>query len=307
MDKLSVVVPVYCCAQTISALGNELKAVGETLEKIGVELEPIFVDDGSNDDSLNELIKLKSILPLTKIVKLTRNFGAVGAVKAGFKQVSGNCFVTIAADLQDPVDMIPEMVARWKKGARYVILVRQSRQDPATSKFMSGVFYFLVRLFIFKNYPHGGFDVALMDKAMLPYMQDNSKNQNPSLYSYNLGFTPTIIPYHRRERKSGKSTWSLARKVNYFVDSLMGFSIVPLRFVTGIGLLVALGSFVYAIMVIVGTIFGEATVPGFPSLAVLISFLSGSILFALGMIGEYIWRIFDEVTKRPEFVVEDIF
>jgi polyisoprenyl-phosphate glycosyltransferase len=306
MEKLSVVIPVYCSAQTIPALGDELRTIQSELRTMDVALEPVFVDDGSHDDSLAKILELKKQFPEIKIVKLTRNFGAVGAVKAGFRHVTGDCFVTIAADLQDPFDMIPKMVTRWKDGAKYVILVRQSRDDPASSRFTAGIFYFLVRLFIFKNYPEGGFDVALMDKAMLPYMQNCSKNQNPSLYSFNLGFEPAVIPYHRKKREVGKSTWKLGRKVNYFIDSLMGFSIVPLRAVTGMGLLVAIASFLYAIVVIIGTIFGNETVPGFPSLAVLISFLCGSILFAIGMVGEYIWRIFDEVTRRPEFVVEEV-
>ena len=307
MKKISVVIPVYCAADTLHSLYDEFCKIEQDLLDAETELELIFVDDGSTDDTLLTLLDIKKLRPSTRIVKLTRNFGAIKAVKAGFQQVTGDCFMAIAADLQDPVDLIPTLVRKWLEGSKYTILVRRNRDDPITSKMFSWIFYLLIRKLIFASYPRGGFDVALMDRVFLEYLNRSGKNINPSLYSYYLGFEPTIIPYDRRKRAKGKSKWGFGRKANYFIDSLLGFSIAPLRIVTAIGAVVALTSFAFGIVIVVSALFKGSPVPGFPSLAALVSFLSGTSLFVSALIGEYVWRIFDQVNQRPESVIEDIF
>jgi polyisoprenyl-phosphate glycosyltransferase len=307
MKKISIVIPVYCGADTLPALADEFRKIDPGLAKLAVDLELIFVDDGSTDDTLRHLIDIKKERPATRIVKLTRNFGAINATKAGFQYVSGDCFMAIAADLQDPVDLIPELLRNWLDGAKYTILARRRRDDPALSKLFSGIFYYLVRKLIFAGYPRGGFDVALMDKVFLEYLNGSGKNINPSLYSYYLGFEPVIIPYDRKERAKGKSKWGIRRKINYFIDSLLGFSIAPLRIAAAIGAAVAVISFIYGIIVVVSALWQGSPAPGFPSLAALVSFLSGTSLFVCGLIGEYVWRIFDQVNHRPESVVDEVF
>jgi polyisoprenyl-phosphate glycosyltransferase len=307
MKKISVVIPVYCAAETLQPLFDEFCKIEPELASAETELELIFVDDGSTDDTLLRLLDIKKLRPNTRIVKLTRNFGAIKAVKAGFQQVTGDCFMAIAADLQDPVDLIPTLVQTWQDGSKYTILARRNRDDPITSKMFSWIFYLLIRKLIFASYPRGGFDVALMDRVFLEYLNRSGKNINPSLYSYYLGFEPTIIPYDRRKRAKGKSKWGFGRKANYFIDSLLGFSIAPLRIVTAIGAVVALTSFAFGIVIVVSALFKGSPVPGFPSLAALVSFLSGTSLFVSALIGEYVWRIFDQVNQRPESVIEDIF
>jgi polyisoprenyl-phosphate glycosyltransferase len=307
MKKISVVIPVYNAADTLHPLYDEFCKIEPELLEAEIELELIFVDDGSTDDTLILLLDMKKKRPETCIVKLTRNFGAVKAVKAGFQQVTGDCFMAISADLQDPVDLIPTLAKKWQEGSKYTILARSTRDDPITSKLFSWIFYYLIRKLIFKSYPKGGFDVALMDKVFLEYLNRSGKNINPSLYSYYLGFEPTIIPYDRRKRAKGKSKWGFGRKANYFIDSLLGFSIAPLRIVTAIGAVVALTSFAFGIVIVVSALIKGSPVPGFPSLAALVSFLSGTSLFVSALIGEYVWRIFDQVNQRPESVIEDIF
>jgi polyisoprenyl-phosphate glycosyltransferase len=307
MKKVSVVIPVYCAADTLPFLNEEFLKIDSELEDLGIELELIYVDDGSTDNTLLLLLDFKKQRPDTCIVKLTRNFGAVKAVKAGFQQVTGDCFMAIAADLQDPVDLIPTLAKKWLEGSKYTILARRDRDDPISSKLFAWVFYFLIRKLIFESYPRGGFDVALMDNVFLEHLKRSGKNINPSLYSYYLGFEPVIIPYDRRKRAKGKSKWGFGRKANYFIDSLLGFSIAPLRIVTAIGAIVAMTSFAFGIVIVVSALFKGSPVPGFPSLAALVSFLSGTSLFVSALIGEYVWRIFDQVNQRPESVVEDIF
>lgn len=307
MKKLSIIIPVYCNADTLPLLDSELDVLASSLDAMDITLQLIFVDDGSYDDSLAQLLKLKRKRPETTVVKLTRNFGAVSAVKTGFQYVDGDAFMMIAADLQDPVDKIPELAKHWLDGAKYIILVRESRADPISSQAFSAIYYWLVRRIIFRHYPKGGFDVALMDKALLPYMRDSGKNINPSLYSYYLGYDPVVLTYHRNKRAAGKSKWTFVKKFNYFIDSLVGFSIVPLRVMAVIGLLVALASFAYGTTIVVATLIEGSAFPGFPSLASLIAFLSGTTLFVTGLIGEYVWRTFDQVNLRPEAVVEEVF
>lgn len=307
MKIVSIVIPVFWNEQSLPHLFEELSKVEQQLEQKGYGLELIFVDDGSGDRSLSELLKIKKQRAATKIVKLTRNFGGVHAAKAGFQFVTGDCFMILAADLQDPPELILEMTDRWEKGCKFVLCTRIARQDPLLSRFFAGVYYWLLRFFVVDEYPRRGFDLALMDKALLPYIQQSGKNINPPLFAYWLGFTPEIINYERRRRQYGKSRWSFSKKLKLFLDSLLGFSIVPIRFISLIGLIISILSFGYGSMILINTLRGHADVRGFATIVTLISFLFGAVIIMLGIIGEYLWRIFDETNKRPESVIDEIF
>lgn len=303
---LSVVVPVYFNEESLRPLFAELGRIEGELDRLAMNLELIFVDDGSKDASLAVLRELKSLRPATRIVKLTRNFGAVQASKTGMRFVTGDCFLVIAADLQDPPEMILEMVRRWKEGAKFVLGVRRSRPDRGLSRLFAGLYYALLRRIVTADYPRGGFDVALMDRAFLPYLLESAKNLNTPLYAYWLGFTPSILHYDRQPRRHGRSRWTFAKRIKFFLDSLLGFSIVPIRAISLFGLLVAFVSFAYGSVIAVNALRGVRDAPGFATLAVILSFLLGVVITMLGVIGEYLWRIFDEVSRRPEAVIEEV-
>ncbi|MDQ6765249.1 MAG: glycosyltransferase family 2 protein [Verrucomicrobiota bacterium] len=305
--KVSIVVPVYWNEQSLAPLFSELQRVETELARRDCTLELIFVDDGSGDRSIDELLKIKQQREATKIIKLTRNFGAIHASKTGFHFVTGECFMILAADLQDPPELILQMVERWQAGCKFVMCARIARHDPLGAKMLSALYYWLLRLFVVKDYPKGGFDLALMDRALLPYLQGSSKNINTPLFAYWLGFKPEIIHYRRRERQHGKSMWSLAKRLKFFLDSILGFSIVPIRAISLVGLVVSLLSFAYGLLIFVNTVLGHRAVPGFATIVALMSFLLGLIIIMLGVIGEYLWRIFDEVNKRPESVIDEIY
>lgn len=305
--KLSIIVPVYYNAESLPILFEKLLAIEQQLQLRNIALELIFVDDGSGDNSLQELLKLKQQRQDLKIIKLTRNFGAVHASKTGFQFVTGDCFMILAADLQDPPELILEMVDKWLAGTKFIICTRIARDDPLISKLFAKVYYFILKKMVVPDYPTGGFDLALMDKAMLPYLQQNSKNAYTPLYAYWLGFTPTIIPYHRQKRLHGQSRWTFAKKLTAFLDALLGFSIIPIRLISGIGILVSLLSFSYATWMIINALLSNMVVHGFATIVTLISFLLGLIIIMLGIIGEYLWRTFDEVNKRPESVIDEIY
>ena len=305
--KLSVVIPVYFNAGALPHLFRELRTIEDELQRRDCELELIFVDDGSGDSSLSELLKIKAERPATMVIKLARNFGAVHATKAGIARVTGDCFLVLAADLQDPPELILEAIEHWRRGSKFVLFARRNRKDPPVSKLLAALYYKLLRLMVVPHYPEGGYDLALMDRIFLPHIVNSSKNVNTPLFAYWLGFKPVIVPYDRRERKHGKSGWTFSKRLKFFIDSLVGFSVTPIRIILVIGLAVSLLSTIYASVIVINAIRGRVDVQGFPTLVALASFLFGIVIVMLGIIGEYIWRIFDEVNKRPESVIDEIY
>jgi len=306
LKTLSVIVPVYFNEGSLPHLFRELQDVERQLRDLGLGLELIFVDDGSGDGSYAELLKIKARRPATRVIKLSRNFGAVQASKTGLQFVTGDCFLVLAADLQDPPGLIVEMVRRWQAGARFVTCVRETRSDPPLSMLFAKAYYRVLRAVVVPDYPDGGYDLALMDKVMLPHLQASGKNINPNVFAFWLGFKPEVIPYERRQRVHGKSRWTFRKKLKFFLDTLLGFSIVPLRLISLTGLVVSLLSLSFVVFVVVNGLLGRYDVPGFATLASIISFLLGLVICMLGVIGEYLWRIFDEVSRRPEAVIEEL-
>jgi dolichol-phosphate mannosyltransferase len=304
---LSIVIPVYFNEHSLPHLFDELLSIEKKLLEKSVELELIFVDDGSKDGSLGELLKIKQRRESTRIIKLTRNFGAVHAGKQGLQFVTGDCFMVLAADLQDPPELILSMIDKWLNGAKFIICKRTYRDDPPASKLFAYIFYKLVRFFVMKDYPVLGYGIALMDRASLPYMQDSSKNINPPLLAYWLGFQPEVILYERQKRIHGKSRWTFSKRVKLFLDSLLGLSVLPIRLISLIGFLVSLLSFGYGTWISINALRGRTIVLGFATIVTILSFLLGLIIIMLGVIGEYVWRIFDEINKRPESVIDEIY
>jgi polyisoprenyl-phosphate glycosyltransferase len=304
---LSVVVPVYFNEPSLPLLFDALMEVEAGLRERGLGLELIFVDDGSRDGSLAALREIKRKRPATKVVKLTRNFGAVRASKTGFRFVTGDCFMILAADLQDPPELILQMADLWRQGAKFVVCVREDREDSPVSVLYSKLYYRLIRLLVVKDYPPQGYDVALMSRDFLPYLLDSSRSVNTALFAYWLGFEPMKIRYTRRKRLHGKSRWTFLKRVRFFLDSILGFSIVPIRLMSLFGAFVSLASFGYGAVIAINALRGLGSVPGFPTLVVIISFLLGVVIMMLGTIGEYLWRIFDEVSRKPEAVIDEVF
>lgn len=306
MKKLSIVTPVYFNHDSLPGLFQAYDALRLRLKARKVALELIFVDDGSGDDSLKRLLELKRGRAAVKVVKLSRNFGAVHASKTGLRYVSGDAFMIMAADLQDPPELVDKMVDHWLKGAKFVICERISRDDPWTSKAFAAIYYWFLRLLVLPGYPKGGYDMALMDRRFLDPMIHSSKSVYTPLLAYWLGFKPVVIHYHRPAREHGKSRWTFRKKAHAFLDVMLGFSITPIRLMSLFGFCTAGIAFLYGASVVVHAIMGQVPVPGFATLASLMTFLVGLVILMLGMIGEYLWRIFEELNRRPETVVEEV-
>ena len=304
---VSVVVPVYDNADSLPLLFDRLQAVERALdERHGVRLQLIFVNDGSRDASQQALAAIKARRPDVVVARLSRNFGAVLATRAGFRFVDGDAFTCIAADLQEPPELLLDMVPPWLAGHKFVIAVRSSRADPLPTRMGSWLYHRLLRLLVVRDYPKGGFDTALMDRQMLEPMRNCSKSTFTSLLAYWLGYAPHVVEYHRVAREHGKSGWTLRKKVASFLDVMLGFSVTPIRLISAIGLLVAGLSFAYGTWILVGALRGDAYASGFATLATMLTFLLGLVIVMLGIIGEYLWRIFEEVNQRPDVVVDEI-
>jgi polyisoprenyl-phosphate glycosyltransferase len=303
MSTISVVVPVYWNAGTLPALLERLRAVGEQLPD---ELELLFVDDGSGDESFALLRAEAERDPRVRVLRLSRNFGSNAAILAGLTYASGDAVAVLAADLQDPPELIPELADAWREGAEVVVAARRSRDDPLLSRLLAGVFNRLFKRLVFRDFPPGGFDFLLVSRRVARVLADmGERNSYIFGQAFWVGFERRVVEYDRSSREEGRSRWTLAKKAKYFVDAFTAFSYVPIRAASLLGFVLALAGFVYAAALIVLRLTGAiSNAPGFAALAVLILVAAGVQLIVTGMIGEYLWRVLEESRNRPPFIVE---
>ena len=307
--KISVVVPVYFNQESLPQLCDQLDLVSKQCLEKEIQTEVIFVDDGSKDRSLDVLLKLKDkgFSYSIKIIALARNFGSTVAIRTGIKHVSGNCAITLSADLQDPPSIIPEMIDGWLHGNKFVICTRRTRKDPLSSKIFSFLFYRFVRGFILQDYPSGGFDMALMDEAILPFLLNSSSQLFTPIQVYWMGFRPKVIYYDRLQRQHGKSKWSMSKKIGLFVDIALSFSVKPARMFSVFGVAISSLSFLYSIYVIGFALLMGTAVPGFASTMAVMTFLLAIVIALLSLVVEYLSRIFYLLSSQPEVVIESIY
>ena len=307
MKTFSIVIPVYYNELNLPETIPQLLGLSEFFSNYHLEL--IFVNDGSGDRSLEILLDFRSKNPETiKVVSLTRNFGSMAAIQAGLTVAGGDCMGMISADLQDPPELFHEMLQHWEKGSKAIFAIRQDREEPLLQKFFSNGYYWLVQRFAIEDYPTGGYDLFLVDRQVVDEINRiQEKNTNLMTLIFWLGFKPILIPYIRRTRKKGKSRWTLAKKVKLFVDTFVAFSYFPIRALSLIGLLVAIGSFFYGMFILFYWIFFSIPVQGYVPIMLVSTFTSGIQMTMLGVLGEYLWRTLDEVRRRPPFVIDEIY
>lgn len=303
----SIVIPVYYNEPNLPETIPQLLGLAEQIPQCRLEL--VFVDDGSGDRSLEILRTFQGRYPDTiKVVKLTRNFGSMAAIQAGFTVASGDCVGMISADLQDPPELFLEMLDHWEKGAKAVFAVRQDREEPFSQKLFSNTYYSLVRKYAIPGYPDGGFDFFLVDRQVVNEVNRiQEKNTNLMTLIYWLGFRPILLPYVRRARARGKSRWTLAKKFKLFVDTFVAFTFFPLRVLSVVGFLAALTSFGYGTFILIYWLLFGIDVKGWVPTMLIITFTTGLQMTMLGVLGEYLWRTLDEVRRRPPFVIDEVY
>ena len=303
MKKLSIVIPVYNNELNLRSLYEKLSK--EVLNKNNIKYEIIFVDDGSEDSSYNELLKLREKDKNIKIIKFTRNFGAYTAIFAGLKYADGNCMLIIPADLQTPPKLILEMYSWWEKDYKIVLAVRDDREEGKIQSFFSNTYWKLAKKYALKNTPEKGYDSFLIDQKVANSISNaNEKNSPLSAQILWYGYKVKKIYYVRKKRELGKSQWTLSKKIKLFIDTFIAFSYAPIRIISVVGIIISLASFIFAIIILFNKFYNNIPIQGWASLMIVLLGLSGIQLITLAIIGEYLWRNFDESRKRPIYVVE---
>ncbi len=302
-ERISVVVPVYFNAGTLPSLAERLR---EIAEKSDFELEAIFVDDGSEDDSWERIQTIATDWPKARGIRLTRNFGSQMAILAGLQETTGEAAAVLSADLQEPPELLPRMVAAWREGATAVLAVRTRRPEPWPTRAAASLYYRSLKRLAFESMPAGGFDCFLVGRPAIEFLT-GSREVHTSLPGLILwgGFPVTLVPYERVSRGEGRSRWTFAKKVKFFLDSVISFSYAPLRWMSMLGAIFAMAAFVYAALLIVLKIFRNQPIQGWTSLMVALAFFSGVQLLSLGVLGEYLWRTLDAARARKGFLVRD--
>lgn len=302
-ERVTVVVPVYFNASSLPRLAERLRAVAAAAD---YELEALFVDDGSGDESWERIVEIAGAWKAARGIRLTRNFGSQMAILAGLAEATGDAAAVLSADLQEPPELLPDLVAAWRSGATAALAVRRSRPEAWPTRAAASLYYRTLRRLALSRMPVGGFDCFLIARPAIDFLVEGREVHTslPGLLLW-AGFPTTLVPYDRVAREEGTSRWTLAKKIKYFIDSLVSFSYAPLRWMSVAGVVVALLAFLYAGFLVFYKLFHGQAVPGWTATMVLLAFLSGMQLLALGVLGEYLWRTLDSARGRRGFLVRD--
>jgi len=305
MNEISIIVPVYNNQPSLKILGDKLIEISKSLLNNNKKLEIIFVDDGSFDNSFNELLNFKKKYNNTKIIKLIKNYGSNNAIQVGLKNASAEYISIISADLQDDPGLVLEMYSLiQKEKVNLIVCERNYRNDGFLTEIFSRIFYKILVSYVVKNYPKNGFDVFMIKKDLLNNLNLETFNPTISLMIMTQGFKYKKILYERKKRQFGKSQWSFSKKIDFFWDIFIRYSNLPIKIISRFGLLFSLLSVTYALYIFFAKLIYNINVEGFATLAILISFLSGLIIFILGLIGEYLIRIYKLVEKSEKIIIE---
>lgn len=299
---VSLVVPVYNEGEAIAVFYNRVRHV---LEEMGEPYEIIFVNDGSRDDSLERLLALAGADACVRVIDLSRNFGKEAALSAGIDYAQGDVVIPIDADLQDPPELIPELLAGWRAGFDVVYARRTARDGESFLKrFTARCFYRLLAAITDVEIPVDTGDYRLLSRPVVEALKRLPERHRfmKGLFSW-IGFRQAPVYYRRESRVTGHSKYSYLKMWNLALEGITSFSHTPLRLATCLGFAVALFAFCYAVFIVVRTLVSGCAVPGYPSLITVVLFLGGVQLLTIGILGEYIGRIYDETKQRPIYIV----
>ncbi|MCK5384345.1 MAG: glycosyltransferase family 2 protein [Alphaproteobacteria bacterium] len=307
-ETLSFVIPCYNEEEMIDLCHEEITKVTDTLP---YNIEFVYVNDGSKDSTLEKLCALREKDERVIIINLSRNFGKEAAMTAGIDLVSGDALIILDADLQDPPKLIPDLIKMWKEtNADVVYGQRTMREGETWFKKISAKGFYSIMSFIAHRVeiPKNTGDFRLMNKRSIEALRQLREKHRfmKGLFAW-IGYKQVALPYNRAPRVAGSTKWNYIGLWNLAMEGIAGFSTVPLKVAGFFGLLISFLSFMFAIFIIIRTIVGGVDVPGYASLTVMISFLSGLQLLSIGILGEYVGRIFGEAKKRPIYFIEHIY
>ena len=306
MKKISVVVPMYYEEEVAKECYTRLKNVLEKIENYNYEI--IFINDGSKDKTLEILKEVAKENKNVKIISFSRNFGHQCAVTAGLRYVTGDAIVIIDADLQDPPELIPEMIKLWEEGNEVIYGKRKSREGESRFKLLTAsMFYKTLNALSDVEIPKDTGDFRLVDRKVVEVINSLPEHNKflRGLFSW-VGFKQKAYEYERKERYAGKTKYPLKKMLKLAQDGIFSFSIKPLKIVGAMGILSVIISIILFVYAVLSYAFDwNNLVPGWTSLMVTMTFIGGMILISLWMIGEYIGRIYDETKRRPEYIIDE--
>ena len=306
----SIIIPVFQNEGTLFALYEEIKTkIIFKNKKLSGEI--IFVDDGSEDKSYKKLIDIKNSDDNIncKVIKLTRNFGQGAAIFAGYKHSKGSCMINLAADLQDPPEVVDKML-KYYFSSNYdaIIPVRRSRDDYLYRKVGSYIFYWIIKKLSFKNIPLSGFDFYLLDEKVVKFML-NSNDSDPFMQGQILwsGYKTKFINYDRAKRANGDSKHTFSKLLKFFIDAIMNYSFFPIRLMSYAGFMCSSIGFICGLWILISRLaYGPGKAWGWASLMIVILIIGGIQMIMLGIIGEYVWRTLSQTRKRPQYIIDEI-
>jgi glycosyltransferase involved in cell wall biosynthesis len=300
---LSLVIPLYRNEQNLERLLSELCNLGRRLAD---DLEIVFVVDGSPDRCLETLRARLPGFPLRcQLVSLSRNFGSFSAVLAGLSVGCGDHFAVLAADLQEPPELILQFYEALKNDTADIVFgCRLKRTDPWISEFLSSLFWLIYRKLVVKEMPAGGVDVFACSKRVRDHvLRFREVNSNLIALLFWLGFRRRYIGYERLPRREGRSAWTLAKKLEYCLNSIFNFTDLPIRYLLFTGMAGCTVAVVAAVIVLITRLRGVAPVPGYTMTALFVLFFGGSMTLGLGILGQYLWLSLQNVRRRPNYVI----
>jgi glycosyltransferase involved in cell wall biosynthesis len=304
MKTIAIIIPILDELKTIKLFYNRLKIVIESIKNHNFII--CFIDDGSSDESSEVIKELIRIDSRVKLIILTRNFGKEAALTAGLDNVKADAFIPMDVDLQDPPELINEMISIWSTGVSLVLARRISRKnDTLFKRFTADIFYYIYNKFSSISIPRNVGDYRLMDKSVVDSIKLLPEKERfmKGIFAW-VGYDFHIIDYERPKRSSGETKFEALKLLKLAKDGLFSFSVAPLKISSFLGYLGAIASFIYGAFIIVRTIYYGADLEGYASLITVILFLGSIHLIVIGILGEYIGRIFIESKNRPIYLVK---
>lgn len=301
---LSIVIPVHNEAANVGPLAARLRAV---LAALPYSAEVLFVNDGSTDDTLARLRALADDWPAVRVIDLSRNFGKEAALTCGLWEARGRAVITMDGDLQHPPETIPDLVARWQQGFEMVFAQRRDRADQdLASRLLARAFYWLFDRLSEVRLPRDAGDFRLFDRKVVDALNALPERNRfmKGLYAW-IGFRTAAVPFVCAERAAGRSKWGRLKQLRFALAALTAFSNLPLRVFGAAGVVVSAIAFLYIAVRLVRVLIYGIDVPGYESILAAVLFLGGVQLICLGVIGDYLGRVFNETKRRPLFVVRE--
>src|SRR5688500_167241 len=307
-NKISIILLSY---QSQSRLANAVQSIQSSLTSAGIPYEIIIIDDGSTDQSFRIARELEQKNDHVRAYKLSKNYTSPMAQFAGLEMCTGQCASPMPDDGPRPMEHIIEMYRMWEEGNKIIIGYRSERNDGKTSDFFSNTYYSFMNNFSSIQFPPGGTDGYLIDREVIDVLNQkvSKRNTTPVIELLKLGYNAVFVPYSRPP-SSSKSRWTLKKKINLALNTFFSASIIPLRMITWLGLIVFFLSLVAILFIITAKIFSDNTLFGFPiqgwaTIVVLITMFNGILMLCIGVVSEYMWRMYDEVKQRPPYIIRD--